>query len=203
MLMSPMPRRAMLTTHIVSSVGWAGALAVFLAHAVVNWSSRDHGVIQATAIAMAITSWWVILPLSLTSLITGIVQALATPWGLVRHYWILFKLFFTAVATGVLLMKLGAIDFLGAAASEGYAAGEHMSLRKSLMLHAVGGLVVLLGVTCLAVFKPAGLTPWAGRARPASLPGWVKTTLAASAIALAMLVLMIAAGGHGPSAHRG
>lgn len=35
-----------------------------------------------------------------------------------RHYGILFKLLFTAVATGVLLLKLGPIDQFAKAAAE-------------------------------------------------------------------------------------
>ncbi len=200
--MRRLTRKTVLTAHIVSSVGWAGALAVLFAHAVVNWSSQDFGLVQATAIAMAITTWYVILPLSLTSFSTGVVQALTTPWGLVRHYWIVFKLLFTAVATGVLLLKLKAIDLLAEAANgAGFAVGAHEGLRTSLVLHAGGGLVVLLGVTCLAVFKPAGLTPWVSHDRPSRLPGWVKWTFVASAGALMLLFLMLVGGGHGPSAH--
>lgn len=55
--MRRLTRKTVLTVHIVSSVGWAGALAVFFAHAVVNWSGQDFGLVQATAIAMAITTW--------------------------------------------------------------------------------------------------------------------------------------------------
>ena len=46
---------------------------------------------------------FVIVPLAIASLLTGVVQALATPWGLFRHYWVVIKLFLTVFATLVLL----------------------------------------------------------------------------------------------------
>lgn len=48
--------------------------------------------VRAAALAMGLTAWFVILPLSLAALTTGLVQALGTAWGSFRHYWILFKL---------------------------------------------------------------------------------------------------------------
>ena len=37
-------------------------------------------------LAMDLIGWFVIVPLSLASLLTGLVQALGTTWGLFRHY---------------------------------------------------------------------------------------------------------------------
>ncbi len=37
--------------------------------------------------------------------------------GLLRHYWVLFKLLLTSVATAVLFLKLGPISALAAAAA--------------------------------------------------------------------------------------
>jgi hypothetical protein len=41
---------------------------------------------------MELTTWIVIVPLSLAALLTGVVQSLGTPWGLFRHRWIVAKL---------------------------------------------------------------------------------------------------------------
>ena len=101
-----------LTAHVPASVGWVGALAVFLVHALASLISQDAQMVRAASLAMGLTAWFVILQLSLASFATGIVQALGTSWGLFRHYWILFKLLLTAVATIVLLLKLGSISSL-------------------------------------------------------------------------------------------
>lgn len=97
--MTPAFRKLALTVHIIASVGWVGAVAVFLAHAIASTSSQDALLVRAACLAMGLTAWFVILPLSLTSLVTGLVQALGTAWGLFRHYWVLAKLLLTGLAT--------------------------------------------------------------------------------------------------------
>jgi hypothetical protein len=69
--MTPRIRNLALTAHISASVGWVGALAVFLAHALVSLTSQDMQLVAAAALAMSLTTWFVIMPLSLASLITG------------------------------------------------------------------------------------------------------------------------------------
>src|SRR5687768_13979193 len=109
MIMTPAVRKLLLTAHVIASIGWLGALAVFLAHAVLAQVSEGARIVHATSIAMCLTAWLVIMPLSLATLVTGVAQALGTAWGLFRHYWILFKLILTVLATIVLLLELGPI----------------------------------------------------------------------------------------------
>src|SRR5207249_7507954 len=138
MTMTPALRKLMLTTHIAASVGWLGALAVFLAHALASLFSQDEQMVRAASLAMGLTAWFVILPLSLASLTTGLVQALGSAWGLFRHYWILFKLLLTAVATGVLLLKLGPISYLAdAGAGPAYSSATLVGLRTSILIHSI------------------------------------------------------------------
>ena len=53
---------------------------------------------------MHLTTWFVIVPLSLAALLTGVVESLGTTWGLFRHYWIVTKLLLTVLATIILLV---------------------------------------------------------------------------------------------------
>jgi hypothetical protein len=78
MTMTPALRKLALTSHVTASVGWLGALAVFLAHAVASVISQDAQMVRAASLAMGLSAWFVILPLGLASLITGLVQALGT-----------------------------------------------------------------------------------------------------------------------------
>jgi hypothetical protein len=205
--MPPLLRKSTLTAHVIASVGWIGALAVFLAHAIASVTSTDQTIVRAASVMMAITAWAVIVPLSLASLITGLVQALCTPWGLVRHYWVTFKLLLTSIATVVLLLKLEPIFLLAelAAATTTASAGDTLGLRTSLLVHAVGGLAVLIAIAALAVFKPTGLTPWTAK-RPDELsqprtPYWVKIFGAAVLVLFLAIGLMLLGGEHGPAAH--
>jgi hypothetical protein len=78
-----------------SSVGSLGAIAVFLAFAVAGLVSEDDQFVRAAYIANELMGWYVILPLLLAALLIGVAQSLATPWGLLRHYWVLAKLLLT------------------------------------------------------------------------------------------------------------
>lgn len=123
------------------SVGWVGALAVFMAHALACLVSSDELVVRATAVAMGITAWLVILPLSIGTLRTGLVQASGSAWGLLRHYWVLFKLVLTALAIVVLLLKLPSIAMLAETARGlDFALAGTRGPRTSIALHAAGGL---------------------------------------------------------------
>ena len=92
MIMSPGVRKFALTAHVTSSVGWLGAVAAFLALAVVGLTSQDAQTVRATYLVMEPAGWVVLVPLAFASLLTGLVQSLGTTWGLSRHYWVLFKL---------------------------------------------------------------------------------------------------------------
>lgn len=161
MTMPPGLRKLALTAHVTSSVGWLGAVVAYLALAVAAVRSQDALTVRAAWIAMDVMGWFAIVPLSLVSLLTGIVQSLGTPWGLFRHYWVLFKLLLTVLATSVLLLHMPTVSFLadGAAAPN---RAPHDGLTGEL-LHAGGGLVVLLVVTVLSVYKPRGMTPYGWR----------------------------------------
>lgn len=76
--MNPSLRKFVLTAHIVSSVGWLGAVAAFLALAVAGLSGQDAQKVRAAYIAMDLIGWLVIVPCSLASLLTGLVQSLGT-----------------------------------------------------------------------------------------------------------------------------
>jgi hypothetical protein len=58
------------------------------------------------------TGWFVLIPLSLASLLTGLVQALCTAWGLFRHHWVMSKLLINILATTVLLFYMQTLGYL-------------------------------------------------------------------------------------------
>ena len=190
-----MSRKLLLTLHLIASIGWLGALIVFLAHALASVVSTDEHVVRATSLAMGITAWFVILPFAVATLGTGVAQALASAWGLLRHYWIVFKLFLTLVATVVLVVKLAPINELAAAAYN-MDLSATSGLRTSLLVHAAGGFVILLGAAVLGIYKPAGRTPWAGKRE--AMPGWVKASVVPTFILIVLLVAMVLVGKHGP-----
>lgn len=79
MLLVPPLRKLLLTAHITFSVGWLGAVAVFLALAITGLTSPDALLVRTAYLAMGLSSWLIIVPSSLGALLIGVVQALGTP----------------------------------------------------------------------------------------------------------------------------
>ena len=157
MTMTPGLRTFALTVHVMSSVGWLGAVVAYLALVVAALTSQDVQTVRAVWIALELTGWSVIVPLSLASLLTGLVQALGTTWGLVRHYWVLFKLLLTVLVTIVLLLHMPTVSYLAGVAAT--VDRTNFGGLQGELVHAGGGLLVLLVTTTLSVYKPRGMTP--------------------------------------------
>jgi len=147
---------------VVSSVGWLGAVAVFLALAIAGLTEQEAQAVRAVYLAMDSIGWYVLIPLSLASLVTGLVQSLAGKWGLFRHYWVVMKLTINVVATTVLLLYMQTLSNLAEVASE--TGGSAGGLRSaSPVLHAAAALLLLLVATILSVYKPPGMTRYGQR----------------------------------------
>jgi hypothetical protein len=171
MMMAPGTRKIILVVHIVSSVGSLGAVAGFLALAIVGLTGQDTQMLRSPYVAMEVIARLVIVPLVLASLLTGIIQSLGTVWGLFRHYWVLTKLLLTALTAIVLLLQMEGMIYIATAATETTLSGaDLLGLRRSLVVHAIGGLVVLLVATILSVYKPRGTTRygWRKQTKPGS-----------------------------------
>ena len=161
----PLLRKFMLTAHIVSSVGWLGAVVVFLALSVVGLTSQDAQVVRAVYLAMEPAGWFVLLPLAVASLLTGLVQSLGTKWGLFRHYWIVVKLLMNVSAVIVLLLYMQTLGYMAelAARTTGPGGGLTGLRDPSPVVHAGVGLLLLLVAATLSVYKPQGLTRYGQR----------------------------------------
>jgi hypothetical protein len=165
MTMTPRLRKLALTAHVTSSVGWLGAVAGFLALAVAGLTSRDAQIVRAAFLTMELTGWFVLVPLALASLLTGLVQSLGTKWGLFRHYWVLAKLLINVFATIVLLMYMQTLGSLAGVAGETTFSSADLGVLRSPspVLHASAALLLLLVATGLAVYKPRGMTRYGRR----------------------------------------
>ena len=155
--MTPRLSKAMLTSHITFSVGWLGAVVVFLVLAITGLTSQDNQLARASLIAMKLSAWFVIVPFCLTSLFTGIVQALWTKWGLFKHYWIIVKLFLTVGSTVLLLLHMQPISYFASAATEtSFSNSQHAGQIINLISKAGAAILVLLAITTISIYKPWG-----------------------------------------------
>jgi hypothetical protein len=159
--MTPGWRKLVLSVHLISSLGWLGAVVAYVALGIAAAANRESQTVRGAWIAMELVGWFVIVPLALAALVTGLVISLGTPWGLFRHYWVLISLALTLLATVILILHMPSVSTTAAAARA--ADSSQLGQLGGDLGHAVGGLVVLLLVTVLNVYKPQGLTPYGWR----------------------------------------
>jgi hypothetical protein len=159
--MKPGVRKFALSAHLTFSGGWIGAVVAYLALGVAAVTSRDVQTVRAAWTAMELTGWYVIVPLALASLLTGLVMALGTRWGLFRHYWVLFSFVLTIFATVVLLLHMPTVSSMTDLAQE--AEGATLEALGGDLLHPGIGLVVLVVIQTLNMYKPPGMTRYGWR----------------------------------------
>jgi len=161
MAKAPRLRRVLLTVHIIGSVGWIGAAATYLALGVSARAARNVETVRAAWIGMELTGWFVIVPLAISALLTGVLLSMATSWGLLRHYWVVASLALTALSLGAVLLHLPTVSVMAEAARRGDDA-EVLRLGGDV-IHPALGLLVLTAITVLNVYKPRGLAPHGAR----------------------------------------
>jgi hypothetical protein len=165
--MTPRLRKFALTAHVVSSAGWLGAVAVFLALAISGLTSQDALMVRANYLVMESIGWFVIVPLCLASLLTGLISSLGTTLGLFRHYWILVKVLMTVPATIVLFVHMRPISRATDIAVERTLSSADLGLQIQLLAATIAALLVLLAATTLSVYKPQGRTQYGWRKQQA------------------------------------
>ena len=154
-------RKFALLLHIISSVGWIGAIAGFLALAVTGLSGRDAQMVRAVYMAMVPITWIIIVPLAFASLLTGLLLSLGTKWGLFRHYWVLVKLLINLLSIIILLLHTQIIrQVADAAAKTAFSGADLRGSRIQLVVAATAALLALVTATVLSVYKPRGMTPY-------------------------------------------
>jgi hypothetical protein len=207
-------RKFALTAHVICSVSWAGAVASFLALGVAGLTGQDPQMVRAAYLAMDLTGWFIIVPLTFASLLTGLVQGLGTPWGLFRHYWVLMKLLIALLSTLLLLIHMQPTGRLAGAAVETLSSPHLRQMRIQLVADASLALVALLVATTLAVYKPRGMTRYGARkqheqggsTRPAEgsasrMPRWFKILGLIGIVALFVGSMFAGHGAHGLARH--
>ncbi|MBW3561910.1 MAG: DUF2269 domain-containing protein [Actinobacteria bacterium] len=156
MSMPPALRKAVLAAHLTVSVGWVGGVLAYLALGLAAVASPDDEVTRAAWIAMDLIGWYAIVPVAVMSWGTGIAMALGTPWGLFRHYWVVVSLILTTGALIVLVLHMPTVTATADLART--ASSARLDSLGGDLAHPAVGLLVLLVVEVLNIYKPRGLT---------------------------------------------
>jgi hypothetical protein len=100
-----------------------------------------------------------IIPLSLLTLVSGVVLASGTSWGLFRYYWVSVKFWLTLAATAASTFALTAGLHEAAAAVARHPVGPISAMdlgfvRYNMMIVPAAALLLYLANVVLSVFKP-------------------------------------------------
>jgi hypothetical protein len=153
-------RKFNLTAHITAAV------AGFLVLSIAGLLSHDAETVRGAYLSMNLVGRFIIVPLSLAALVTGVIQSLGTHWGLFRHYWVLVKFALSIVACLLLLLH----QFTAVAGAARRVSGALVGtfpvvgpLGMQLVGDAGLAVLVLLVTTTLSVYKPWGRTHYSRR----------------------------------------
>ena len=164
MAMRPRWRRAGLVAHVATSVGWLGAVVASIALGIVGITDDDASVVRAVFLVLELLGWYALVPFSVASLVTGLIQALGTRWGLLRHYWVLAKLAMNLFASAVLLLYMQTLAFLADTARGLDPDSDVSALRTpSPVVHAAAAVALLVVALVLSIYKPRGETGYGQR----------------------------------------
>lgn len=144
---APTWRRVLVTAHLIMTVALLGADLALLALGVTGLHGADPNAVYPAAHEIAA---WIVAPLAVGALGSGLVLALASSWGLVTYGWITFKLVATSVLMAVLLLVL--VPAL-ARATDAPAALTAAQRLKFVIGPAVASVVVLAN-SLLGRYKP-------------------------------------------------
>jgi len=166
--MKPALRKLTITAHVSFSVGWLGAVAAFLVLSIAGLTSHDAEVVRGVYLSMDLISRFVIIPMCFAALVTGLLQALGTPWGLFRYYWIVLKFGLAIFATLALLVHqfvvvAEAAKRVSGTATETFFSADLGPLKTELVRAPSLAIGLLLVITTLGVYKPWGLTRYGQR----------------------------------------
>ncbi|MGC5533134.1 DUF2269 domain-containing protein [Streptomyces sp. SR-10] len=142
-------RRGILVSHVAVSVSWLGLTVGLLTLGITAFISGDPSTADAATRSMKIFGDWLVVPVALLALVSGLVLSLGTPWGLARHRWVWTKFWLTLVTTGLSIFSLR--PGINAAAADGV-------VDIDLVIAPSVATATYLFITAISVLKPWGLT---------------------------------------------
>lgn len=155
-------RRSLLVAHVAVSVSWLGLTVGLLALGLTAFLTGDPATAQAATLAMKVFGDWLIVPVALLSLLSGLVLALGTPWGLAQHRWVWTKFWLTLITTALSVFSLR--PGINEAAARG-------AVDISLVVAPSVATATYLFITAISVLKPWGPTRRGRRLRVSASSG--------------------------------
>ena len=151
MRLTPRWRKAVLTVHIVTAVGWLGVDLVLLTFGVAGLTGADPDLVYP---AQSFIGRMLFTPLSVLVWLVGVVNAIFTPWGLLKHWWVLTKLLLTTLMLVLVVVLL----YPGLTEAGELAGALPRPDRINMVVAPSVSTSLLIFATILSTYKPWGRT---------------------------------------------
>ncbi|HLL35927.1 MAG TPA: DUF2269 domain-containing protein [Streptomyces sp.] len=165
MKLSRPARRALLVVHVAASASWLGLTLGLLALGITATAAGSAPAAEAGVRAMKLFADWLLLPVGFLTLLSGLVLALGTAWGLARHRWVYTKFWLTLATTTATAFALRPGVNEAVAAVGG---GRPLPDAGDVLFGPVVSLTAYVFMTAISVLKPWGPTRRGRRSRAAS-----------------------------------
>lgn len=151
-------RKALVALHVALSVGWLGVSMAMLTLAIAARASQSDGPARSAYWAMHLLADMLLIPLSLSVLLIGVAVSVTSPWGLLRHRWVLVKLTATCAAVTLSLLALPAMTGVAYQAAAQHALAAERDAGTRLIIAASVSVALYLSLTAISILKPWGPT---------------------------------------------
>lgn len=161
----PAWRKGLLVLHIIAGISWMGVDIALLILLMTARTSGNAVLVASGFNAIRTVVPLAVPPLSLSILITGVLLGLGTNWGLFRYWWVLVKLSLSLLMTGLVFTSLvpgvNAIALLDLSSTSADAVRAGLGdLPTQLLYPPIVSFLMLGAATVLSVYKPWRRTPW-------------------------------------------
>lgn len=163
MQLSRNTRRFVVVVHSVSSSVWLGLTAGLLALGVKAYTSQSPDIATFAYRAMDVFGDYVLIPVSLATLISGVVLSLGTPWGLIRYKWVAWKFVLTLITVGLVCFSLAP----GLSENADMAMAGRPVIDVNLIVIPTVASSAYVFMLALSILKPWGPTPHGRRVKAA------------------------------------
>lgn len=163
MQLSRNTRRLVVVVHSVASSVWLGLTVGLLALGIRAYTSGAPDIVNFAYRAMGVFGEYLLIPVALLTLVSGVVLSLGTPWGLVRYKWVAWKFVLTLITVGLVTFSLtpGLSD-----AADMAVAGTAVP-NSDLIIAPIVASTTYTFMLALSLLKPWGLTPHGRRVKAA------------------------------------
>lgn len=154
--LSPAARKALVSLHVVTSVGWNGVALAQVVLAITGATAGDPSLRHHAFVLMRVFDLALNVPLGFAALLTGLLLSWLQPWGVFLHWWVTLK--FT--------LTLAVLTFAGVQmrvwverAGEASRVGSDGVPTTAILVTGIAFNALLVTATVLSVAKPGGRTP--------------------------------------------